>query len=120
MVCNLQITLVKLTGRTVTVGPGQGAEEGPDCCPQSLEGFWLKYVGLFWVVQRTKPVLSRVWGCRPVILALRKLRQENHKFKVSLGYVVRSCLKKKKDKSVKREEVKKKSSFSPEEERVSK
>jgi hypothetical protein len=30
----------------------------------------------------------------PVILALGKLRQENHEFEASLGYTVRVCLKK--------------------------
>jgi hypothetical protein len=30
----------------------------------------------------------------PVIPALRKLRQEDFKFKVTLGYIVRPCLKK--------------------------
>jgi hypothetical protein len=32
----------------------------------------------------------------PVILALRRLRQEDHKFQFSLIYIARSCLKKKK------------------------
>jgi hypothetical protein len=35
------------------------------------------------------------WWFRPVIPAIRKLR---HKFKASLGYIVRPCLKKKKKK----------------------
>jgi hypothetical protein len=30
----------------------------------------------------------------PVILALRKLKQENSEFQASLGYMVRPCLKK--------------------------
>jgi hypothetical protein len=32
----------------------------------------------------------------PVITALRRLRQEEHEFKSSLGYLARSCLKKQK------------------------
>jgi hypothetical protein len=39
-----------------------------------------------------------VWWCTPVIPALGRLRQENYKFKVSLGYTERICLKKPKDK----------------------
>jgi hypothetical protein len=38
-----------------------------------------------------------VWWYTPVIPALRKLRQEDHKFKVSLGYIERPCLEKKRD-----------------------
>jgi hypothetical protein len=30
----------------------------------------------------------------PIIPALRRLRQKRHKFKVSQGYLVRTCLKK--------------------------
>jgi hypothetical protein len=32
----------------------------------------------------------------PVILALRRQRQEDHQLEVSLGYIVRPCLKKEK------------------------
>jgi hypothetical protein len=36
------------------------------------------------------------WGYMPVIPALRRQRHEHGEFKASLGYTVRSCLKKKK------------------------
>jgi hypothetical protein len=36
-----------------------------------------------------------VWWGTPVIPALGRLRQEDYKFQVGLGYIVRSCLKKK-------------------------
>jgi hypothetical protein len=36
------------------------------------------------------------WWCMPVIPALLRLRQEDHKFKTSLGYIARPCLEKKK------------------------
>jgi hypothetical protein len=38
-----------------------------------------------------------VWWYIPVIPAIRRLRWENPKFKPSLGYIVRPCLKKKKN-----------------------
>jgi hypothetical protein len=37
----------------------------------------------------------------PIILALRRPGQDNHKFKPSVGYTARPCLKKKKEKKVK-------------------
>jgi hypothetical protein len=35
----------------------------------------------------------------PVISALERLRQENHEFEGTLGYIVKACLKKKEKKS---------------------
>jgi hypothetical protein len=35
----------------------------------------------------------------PIISAMRRTRQEEHKFEDSLGYIVRLCLKKKKKKN---------------------
>jgi hypothetical protein len=43
----------------------------------------IKYVGL-----------SKVWRYTPVILALRRLRQEDDKLSASLGYLRRPCLNK--------------------------
>jgi hypothetical protein len=36
-----------------------------------------------------------MWWCMPIIPALRRLRKEGHKFKVSLGYIESQCLRKK-------------------------
>jgi hypothetical protein len=36
-------------------------------------------------------MLSQVWWYMPVILALEKLRQENHDFKAKLGYMAKHC-----------------------------
>jgi hypothetical protein len=41
---------------------------------------------------------SHVWQCIPITLALRRLRQKDHEFKVSLGLMVRSCQRNKKRK----------------------
>jgi hypothetical protein len=38
---------------------------------------------------------SWAWWHTPVIPALGRLKQKNHGFKASLGYIVRPCLKKK-------------------------
>jgi hypothetical protein len=45
-----------------------------------------------------------VWWCIPVVLALRKLNQEDYEFKVSLDYIARPCLKTPKPKERKRKE----------------
>jgi hypothetical protein len=37
---------------------------------------------------------NRVCGCEPVILAFRRLRQEDHMFKANLGQKARASLKK--------------------------
>jgi hypothetical protein len=37
-------------------------------------------------------ILSHAWWNLPVTLALGRLRQEGHKFKASLGYIVRPYL----------------------------
>jgi hypothetical protein len=34
-----------------------------------------------------------MWQYMPIILALRKLMQEDYKFKASLSYIARPCLK---------------------------
>jgi hypothetical protein len=33
-----------------------------------------------------------MWWCLPTILALQRLKQEEHKFKTSLVYIARTCL----------------------------
>jgi hypothetical protein len=38
--------------------------------------------------------MCRVWGCTHVIPVLGRWRQEDPSFKTSLGYILRSCLKK--------------------------
>jgi hypothetical protein len=40
--------------------------------------------------------LKLAWWPRPIILALRRLRQKANVSEVSLGYIARPCLKKKK------------------------
>jgi hypothetical protein len=42
-----------------------------------------------------KDTLDWVWWCIFVILALGRLRQEDVEFKANLGYIVRTCFKKK-------------------------
>jgi hypothetical protein len=44
------------------------------------------------------PDSSQAWWFTTVILAFGRLRQEDHKFEVSLGYIVRPYLKKKSSK----------------------
>jgi hypothetical protein len=43
----------------------------------------------------------KLLGNRPLILVLRRLRQEDHEFKATLGCTARHCLKKKKKKKKK-------------------
>jgi hypothetical protein len=42
---------------------------------------------------------GQAWWYIPVILALGRLRQKDHKFKTGLGHRVRPCLKKQKQKT---------------------
>jgi hypothetical protein len=43
------------------------------------------------ILKRIKTVLSsQAWWCMAVTTALRRLRQEDHKFKVNLGYLASS------------------------------
>jgi hypothetical protein len=44
----------------------------------------------------TKVSLSQAWWHTPLIPALRRLKQKDHKFEASLGYIARPSLKKKK------------------------
>jgi hypothetical protein len=39
---------------------------------------------------------KHAYTCMPIIPALRRLRQKNENFQDSLGYITKSCLKKKK------------------------
>lgn len=49
--------------------------------------------------QVTKPILGWVWWCLPIIPTLWRFRQKDpHKFKASMGYIVKRHLKKKKKK----------------------
>jgi hypothetical protein len=43
-------------------------------------------------------MLAGCGACTPIIPALGRLKQENHKFEASLGYIVRPMLRKKKKK----------------------
>jgi hypothetical protein len=52
---------------------------------------------------------THAWWFTPIIPALRRLRQEDHEFKASLGYIARPCLKNK----PKEPKPKKLSSLSP-------
>jgi hypothetical protein len=53
----------------------------------------LAYVSFVSKVQRNTYTGIHAWWYSPVISALGRLRQENSKFQVSLGYMERPCLK---------------------------
>jgi hypothetical protein len=46
--------------------------------------------------------LSPAWWCTPVIPVLERLKQEDGKFKISLGYIVRLCYQKRRKEKEKR------------------
>jgi hypothetical protein len=52
--------------------------------------------------KKKKEIKSQVWWCMPITptLGVTRLRQEDHKTQASLGYRVRSCLKKNKRKNI--------------------
>jgi hypothetical protein len=53
-----------------------------------------------------KKLLARHWWCRPVILAVRRLRQEDWEFEASLGYTNKCCLKNEEEEEEKEEKEK--------------
>jgi hypothetical protein len=43
--------------------------------------------------QKSTIILKLAWWCMSIMLALRRLRQEDLKSQTSVGYIARSCLK---------------------------
>jgi hypothetical protein len=52
------------------------------------------------ITLKFKNLCFQAWWCQPVITTLGRLRQKDHKFKASVAYKPRHCLKKKKRKNL--------------------